>query len=131
MQKLITVALMTLSTAALAGDHYAPDVYAYWDTFHRVTYTSGYGSVAGAAASSDRRQYISCSTSKYAYEGGVAGRYGYCLAVDADNNVASCFTEDADMIDVMASLNETSLISFAGTDGVCTGVYISNGSQAL
>jgi hypothetical protein len=131
MQKLAFVVLASLSTAALAGDHYAPEVFAYSDTFRRVLYTSGYGSVAGAAASDDRRQYISCSTSKYSYEGGVSGRYGYCLAVDADNNVASCVTQDAEMIEVMASINETSLISFAGTDGECTGVYVSNSSQAL
>jgi hypothetical protein len=35
------------------------------------------------------------------------------------------------MIDTMRAVNETSLVSFSGTDGICTGVYVSNGSQAL
>ena len=130
MQKLIMAALLTFSTAATAGWHYAPEVYASSYTYRRTTYSNGYGSLSGAAASSDDSQYISCSTSSYVYDD-VASYYGFCVAVDKDWNSASCYTTDAGLINSIASVNSTSIVSFAATNGVCTNVYNSNTSTAL
>ena len=67
MQKLVMVALMTFSAAASAGYHYAPEVYASTTRYHRMTYPSAWGTLAGAAASTDENQYIGCTTSSYTY----------------------------------------------------------------
>jgi hypothetical protein len=131
MQKLVLVALATFSTAATAGYHYAPEVYAGWSRFRRVTYSWGYGSLAGAAASADENQYIDCSTSKFVYEGSTDTTYGYCVAVDKDWNSGGCYTNDPEMVAVIQSINAASNVSFNATDGVCTYVAVANGSFSL
>ena len=130
MQKLIMVALMTFSAAASAGYHYAPEVYASSYRYHRTWYSTGYGSLAGAAASSDDSQYIGCTTTSYSYDG-TTTNYGYCVAFDADWNSASCYTADPSLIDAIAAVNSSSLVTFSATDGVCTYIGTNNTSWSL
>jgi hypothetical protein len=130
MQKLIMVALMTFSATAAAGYHYAPEVYASTTRYHRMTYSSAWGTLAGAAASSDENQYIGCTTSSYTYDG-VSTNYGYCVAVDADWNSATCYTDDPAQMAAIAAINSTSYVLFSATDGVCTYVSTNNTSWTL
>ena len=130
MQKLIMVALMAFSATAAAGYHYAPEVYASSYRYHRTWYSTGYGSLAGAAASSDDSQYIGCSTTSYNYDG-ITSNYGYCVAVDADWNSATCYTDDPSLIAVIAAVNASSQVTFSATDGVCTYIASSNTSWSL
>jgi hypothetical protein len=130
MQKLAFVMLATLSTAAIAGDHYTPVVHVTSYTYHHVTYGSGYGSLVGASQSHDDLQYITCTTSKYNYDG-VTQFYGFCVAVDKNFDSASCYTEDTDMIDIIHSMGEQTEFGFSAIDGMCTNVWAANGSQYL
>ena len=130
MQKLAMVALMTLSTVALAGDHYTPVVHVTSYTYRRVTYGGAYGSLVGASQSHDDVQYITCTTSKYNYDG-VTQHYGFCVGVDKNFDSASCYTEDPDMIAIIHSMGEQTEFGFSGIDGMCTNVWAANGSQYL
>ena len=130
MQRIALVALMTLSTAAIAGDHYRPKVRVYSSTYDGVTYSSGYGSLTGASASPDDVQYITCTTYKYDYDG-TTQHYGFCVATDKDWNSASCYTEDGDMIDIIHSMGQQTEFGFSSIDGQCTSVWAANGSQHL
>ena len=130
MQKLIMVALMSFSGAASAGYHYAPEVYASTSRVRHTWYSSAWGTLAGAAASSDENQYIGCTTSSYTYDG-VSTNYGYCVAVDADWNSATCYTDDPAQMAAIAAINSTSYVLFSATDGVCTYVSTNNTSWTL
>ena len=130
MQKLAMLALMSLSSAALAGSHWAPEVYVYTFQYHHKWYSYADGSLAGAAASADERQSISCSAYRYVADGSDF-HYGFCTAIDADYNAAACFTDDAAMIEIISSVNETSHVNFSAIDGVCTSVYLSQSAATL
>ena len=130
MQKLAMVALMSLSTAALAGSHWAPEVTVYTYKYHHKWYSFADGSLAGAAASADANQWIGCSTYRYVADGSDF-HYGFCSAIDADYNSTGCFTDDPAMIEIIASVNATSQVNFASIDGVCTSVYVAQSSGAL
>jgi hypothetical protein len=130
MQKIAMLALLVASTTALAGDHYRPKIRVYTSTVDGVTYAGGYGSLEGASNSPDDVQYITCTTQKYNFDG-VVQHYGFCVATDKDWNSASCYTEDADMIDVMHSMGPQTEFGFSAMDGECISVWAANGSQYL
>jgi cellulase/cellobiase CelA1 len=130
MKKIAIVALMALSTAAIAGDHYAPKVSVYSSTYHHVVYGSGSGSLTGASDSPDDVQYITCTTAKYSYDG-TTQNYGFCVATDKDWNSASCYTEDTEQIAIIHSIGAQSEFGFSAIDGMCTQVWAANGSQYL
>ena len=90
----------------------------------RHYYSYGYGTISGALASTDEYQQIGCgSYSGYGYT------YGYCWAVDASYNYASCVTDaDHDFMDQISMLNDLSYIMFTSEDGYCTSVYVYNSS---
>jgi hypothetical protein len=123
-------ALVGLSSVAIAGDHYRPRVHVTSYRYDGVTYGSAYGSLTGASESPDDMQYITCTTSKYNYDG-VTQFYGFCVAVDKNFDSASCYTEDTDMIDIIHSMGEQTEFGFAAIDGTCTNVWAANGSQYL
>jgi hypothetical protein len=130
MQKLVLFALATFSTAAGAGYHYWPEVSATFSKHHHHTYAIGYGSLTGAASSTDENQSINCSASSR-FDDPDTSVFGLCIAVDKDGYSVSCYTTDLAMIAPMLSVNESSLISFEATDGICDLVSITNGSQGL
>ena len=68
--------------------------------------------------------------SSYTYDG-VSTNYGYCVAVDADWNVASCYTEDPAQMAAIAAINASSYVLFSATDGVCSYVSTNNTSWTL
>ena len=130
MHKLALSALLVVSTAALAGDHYRPKVRVYSSTVAGVTYSGGYGSFEGASNSPDDVQYITCTTQRYTWDG-VVQHFGFCVATDKDWNSASCYTEDPLMIDIMHSAGPQTELGFSAMDGTCISVWAANGSQYL
>jgi hypothetical protein len=130
MQKIAMLALMSLSTAALAGSHWAPEITIYTYKYHHKWYSFADGSLVGAAASADDNQWIGCSTYRYIADGSDFN-YGFCSAVDADYNSTGCYTEDAAMIAIIASVTATSRVNFAAIDGACTSVYVDQSSGTL
>ena len=130
MQKLAMVALMSLSSAALAGSHWASEVTVSTFKYHRKWYSFADGSLAGAAASADDNQSINCSAYRYAADGSEY-HYGFCSAVDADYTSVGCYTVDAAMIAIISSINETSHVNFAAIDGTCSSVYVAQSSATL
>ena len=122
--------LVGLSSVAIAGDHYRPKVHVWSSSYDGVTYGSAYGSLSGASASVDDTQYITCTTSKYNYDG-TTQFYGFCVGVNKDFDSASCYTEDTDMIAIIHSMGEQTEFGFSAIDGMCTNVWAANGSQYL
>ena len=126
----LLAALVGLSSVAVAGDHYRPKVHVSSFTYDGVTYGGAWGSLSGASASVDDTQYITCTTSKYNYDG-TTQFYGFCVGVNKDFDSASCYTEDTDMIAIIHSMGEQREFGFSAIDGMCTNVWAANGSQYL
>lgn len=104
---------------SLAGNKTTGEVTAYPN--------SGFGSVGSARNSADTTQYIECSTAVTPQQ----GHRGFCTARDALGTTVGCFTFDANMIRVMASVNASSYISFQfdKTTGECFQVTVKNSSR--
>ena len=126
----VLAALVGLSSVAIAGDHYRPKVHVTSYRYDGVIYSSAYGSLSGASGSPDDTQYITCTTSKYNYDG-TTQFYGFCVGVNKDFESASCYTEDTDMIAIIHSMGEQTEFGFSSIDGQCTNVWAANGSQYL
>jgi hypothetical protein len=130
MRKLAAVAFMSLSSAALAGTHWAPEVSVYkWRDHHKL-YSFADGSLAGAAASADDNQWIGCSTYRSDADGSDF-QFGFCSAVDADAHSTGCYTDDLAMIAIIATIDSTSSLNFTATDGVCASIYVDHTSGTL
>jgi hypothetical protein len=56
---------------------------------------------------------------------------GFCAAADKTFSPASCFTSDPGFLAMIASVNESSTISFTAIDGICTTLNIANGSSTF
>jgi hypothetical protein len=87
---------------------------------------SASGSVSAAYNSVDGNQVILCKQSVYAF----GYSFGYCWAVDANGNSATCFTANATMLAVMGTVNDGSIIEFGADAGStdCSFLSVKNGS---
>ena len=59
-------------------------------------------------------------------------KLGFCQAREASGQIATCITENPEMVDVIASLNDASFISFSWNDSsFCTRIGVSTQSWYL
>jgi hypothetical protein len=111
--------VLLATSDSLAGNKTTGEVTAYSN--------AGFGSVGGARNSADTTQYIECSTAVSPQQ----GHHGFCTARDASGTTVGCFTSDANMIRVLASVNASSYIYFRfdTATGECSQVTVKNSSR--
>jgi hypothetical protein len=124
----VAVAALAASATAVAGYRQTTRTVVV-DTAARTAK----GQLAGARASTDTTQFITCtvtvSDSLPDQEGGTFS-VGNCLARDARGVVGFCATWDSAMLATIATLQGDSNVSFSwATNGSCTAIETSQGSH--
>jgi len=84
------------------------------------------GDMATARYAKDSLAFIGCGIRSFDDGEGGNFSFGFCQAGDAAGVTAACFTEDPDMLKVMAATSDFSFIFFGwageGDDATCTRV---------
>ena len=132
MKKLFCVVFVALGIPAFAGEINAPEVTI---TTLSPTQTVASGSLRGANYSSDSNQSISCQVSRTVSRYGSKTR-GSCSAVDSAHNQLSCYTQDSEMLKIIASINSASVVTFVTDTSLptsmnCSSLVVVNSSTTL
>ena len=90
-----------------------------------------YGSMSGARFSDDENEAIGCGVRRYG--GNNPHIYGFCNAIAPSGTPqVSCYTENPDLIESLATLSDYSFITFAwNADGECMSIGVSTQSQYI
>jgi hypothetical protein len=98
------------------------------------------GDMWTARSSNNDTEMIGCSVKRYAAQG---NDWGFCQAVNADDNFIICFTQNEKMMEAIYAISDASYISFFGKgyeeydgfpgegEGECTRISISSQSMYL
>lgn len=125
--KLLTVGLLALSSSiALAGRVQSVPVVV---TVNADGSGQANGNMATARASANDVEYIGCGVRKYLDNAGGVTSSGFCQAGDAAGVTASCFTDNAELLDTIENVADYSFVTFTWTsDGRCRMIGISTQS---
>lgn len=83
------------------------------------------GSFGGTRNSSNAVEYLSCRVDSRS----DGGRSAFCSAKNSAGTTRTCNTTNATLIDAMMELDEEYIDLFYDANGVCTTIFVTNGSQ--
>jgi hypothetical protein len=90
---------------------------------------SANGNMASARASANDVEYIGCGVRKFIDGTGAVIASGFCQAGDAAGVIASCFIDNADLLDAIENVADYSFVTFSwNTDQQCRMIGISTQS---
>jgi hypothetical protein len=125
--KLLTIGLLALSSSiALAGRVQSVPVTV---TVNADGSGQANGNMATARSSANDVEYIGCGVRKYVDGTGGISSNGFCQAGDAAGVTASCFTDQAELLDVIENVADYSFVAFNwNSEGQCRKIGISTQS---
>jgi hypothetical protein len=125
--KLVTIGVLALaSSIALAGRVQTVPVTV---TVNADGSGQANGNMATARASANDVEYIGCGVRKYVDSTGGITSFGFCQASDAAGVTASCFTDNAELLDAIENVADYSFVSFNwNSDQQCRLIGISTQS---
>ena len=110
--------LVTISSVAMAGYQYTPQVYINSASTHAR------GSMVGAHTSSDSVQRIRCTTEKWT----SGSSHTWCSATDSTGKSVLCSSWNSHLVEATTAIAAESYISFNINAGECTHIRVENGS---
>jgi hypothetical protein len=125
--KLMAIGLLALSSSiAMAGRVQSVPVTV---TVNADGSGNASGNMASARASANDVEYIGCGVRKFIDGTGAVIASGFCQAGDAAGVIASCFIDNADLLDAIENVADYSFVTFSwNTDQQCRMIGISTQS---